>query len=449
MLVGSVKNFDEIGEVGPLVDLVELRLDHFPIQKKPPYPSLFTFRKKEEGGALLISEKERLKKIEEYLELGPEYCDLEADTDPAFIERIAKKFPKIRLIGSYHNFSETPSDLTALLQKMKNPHFSIYKIALKANSTADMLRLMLFAQKTKEPLSVISLGAFGKPSRVIAPIVGSLLNYAGLTEDPELHRYSVKTLLELFHYRKLDRNTQIYALIGDPVEQSPGESFHNPRFKQNAVYLKMSLRGVEVREFFELIRELPFGGLSVTIPIKEVVYSEMDQLTPIAKAIGAVNTVSFREGKSIGTNTDAPGALNALEKHLSVQNKKIALLGAGGTARAIAYEAKQRGAQVSIFNRTQTAAKKLAQEFGCEGYTIGELSNVPYDVLINTIPPKSAPIPPLLPNKVVMDVVYYPKETPLLIAAKKLGCRCVYGDEMFVEQALLQQQEWEKDPFTP
>jgi 3-dehydroquinate dehydratase/shikimate dehydrogenase len=438
MLVGSITNPHEIDQVRPLADLIELRLDYFDIKEKPPFPCIFTLRKKEQGGVSDISEKERLAKIEKLLELGPEYCDIEADTDPVFIERIAKKFPKVKLIGSYHNFEKTPQDLDAILREMKNPHFAIYKIALKANSTADMLRLMIFTRECKVPLSVMSMGEFGKPSRVIAPIVGSVLDYSGLDEEMTLHRYSLKTLLEVFHYRKLNRHTLIYSLIGNPVEQSSGHLFHNPRFQHNAVYVKMVVRETEVAEFFELIQKLPFGGLSVTIPLKELIAPEMDEVTPVAQAIGAINTVTFRHGKAIGTNTDAPGALNAIEKHTSVRGKQLALLGAGGTARAIAYEAKQRGAHVTVFNRTPSRAK----EFGCEGFPLEELPHHPYDILVNTIPPKSIEVPSIRPHTIVMDVVYYPRETPLLAAAKKLGCHCVYGDEMFVEQALLQQKAW-------
>jgi 3-dehydroquinate dehydratase/shikimate dehydrogenase len=442
MLVCSITNPHEIDQVPPLVDLIELRLDHFPIQQKPNRPCIFTFRKEAEGGKQKIAEQERLAKIESYLELRPEYCDLEADTDPQFIEKIARRFPHVKLIGSHHNFEETPQDLNLVLQKMKNPHFSIYKMAFKANSTLDLLRLLIFCKNSQAPLSVMSMGPLGAPSRVLAPIVGSLLTYTGLQEDAKLGRYSLNTLLQTYHYPKLNRETLIYSLIGDPVDQSPGALFHNPRFQHNAVYVKMPLRGIDVAPFFSLIRQLPFGGLSVTIPIKEVVYSEMDEVSPIGKAIGAINTVTFRHKEAIGTNTDAPGALNAIEKHTSVQGKQIALLGAGGTARAIAYEAKRRGAFVSIFNRTLSAAKKLAGEFDCAAYLLQDLPNHSYDILVNTIPPKSIGVPPLLSQKTVMDVVYFPKETPLLAMAKKLGCQCIYGEEMFVEQALLQQQEW-------
>ncbi len=442
MLVGSVTHPDEIEKIGPLVDLVELRLDYFDIKKKPKFPCIFTLRKKEQGGVKKIEEKERQKQIEKTLELGPDYCDIEADTDPAFIEKMAKKFPEVQWIGSYHNFNETPKDLATLLNGMKNPHFSIYKIAVKANSTIDMLRLMLFARGSKEPLSVMSMGEFGRPSRVLAKVMGSLLDYTGLIDDSSLYRYDVKTLLEIFHYRKLDRNTLIYALIGDPVEKSPGHLFHNPRFHHNAVYVKMIVRPSEVREFFSLAKELPFGGLSVTIPLKEIVSAEIDEIRPIAQAIGAINTVAFRNGKTIATNTDAPGALNALEKHILVKGKKVAILGAGGSSRAICYEAMKRGAEVAIFNRTPERAHQLAKEFGCLSFGLDELSSYPYDILVNTIPPTSPDLPPIRPKTVVMDVVMAPKETPILKEAKRLRCECVFGEEMFIEQALLQQKEW-------
>lgn len=439
MLVASITNPNEINQVKALADLIELRLDYFEIDAKPNFPTIFTLRKKEQGGAWPFSEEERLAKIEKWLELQPEYLDIEADTDPAFIERVARKFPKTKLIGSYHNFKETPKDLDAVLQGMKNPHFSIYKIAVTAQSTLDLLHLLIFASGAKVPLSVISMGEYGRPSRVIGPIVGNVLDYAGLHDDPHLHRYSLKTLLDLFHYRKLNRNTRIYGLIGDPVEQSPGDLFHNPRFKQNAVYVKMRLLGEEAPEFFKLARKLPFGGLSVTIPLKEVAYLQMDELTQAAKAIGAINTVIFQKTKLVGTNTDGAGALNGIEKRVQVSGKRFAILGAGGTARAIAFEAIKRGAVVSIYNRTAIRAEKLASELGCSGYPLEMLED--YDILVNTIP-LSIFIPRLSPETLVMDVVYSPKETPLLMAAEKLGCQCVYGEEMFEEQAVLQQNEW-------
>ncbi len=425
MLVGCVATLREIDQIKPLADLIELRLDRYEIAEKPDFPCIFTFRKTD-------SEE----KIEKYLELEPEYCDIDADRSGEFIERLSKRFPKTKLIGSTHNFKETPEDLDALLQKMKNPHFFVYKIAVTAQSSADMLRLMQFARNSRTPLCAISMGEFGKPSRVLGPIIGNVFDYAGLEEDLDLHRYSLKTLHEVFHYRDLNRETLIYALVGDPVEKSPSDLFHNPRFKHNAVYVKMRVSSNEVHECFEFFRKLPFGGLSVTIPLKELVMQEVDEVRPITKSIGAINTVIIRKRKFIGTNTDAPGALNALEKHCSVKGKRLAILGAGGTARAITYEAIKRGAQVLVFNRTLERAKKFHEA----SFELKDLKE--YDILVNTIPPHQIDVPPIRPNTVVMDVVYDPKETPLLAAAKALDCTCVYGEEMFIEQALLQQKEW-------
>lgn len=421
MLVGSVTHPDEIGPVSKLVDLIELRFDVYPFAEMPKLPWILTLRRQAH-----ISEEERLSKIEKALELGCAYCDLETDTDPIFIAKMAKKFPQVKFIGSYHNF-ETMPDLDDLLQSMKNPHFAIYKIAVTPHSTPEMLRLMLFAKKAQVPLSVMGMGPFGRPSRILAPIMGSVLNYAGLQEDLQLHRDSLQTLIDVYRFRQLNRETLIYALIGDPVEQSPGHLFHNAHFKHNAVYVKMRLRPDELPSFLELMQQLSFGGLSVTMPLKEAIVPYFTEMAPI----GAINTVVRNQGM----NTDGPGALNAIAKHTSVRGKRLAILGAGGTARAIAHEAVKRGAIVSIYNRTIERAYQLAAEFGCTGHGLDELKD--YDILVNTIP--AYMVREILPTATVMDVIYAPRETPLLQAAKRAGCHCIYGEEMFIEQALLQQ----------
>jgi len=455
----------EMEETASLADAFEIRFDHFEedafahskrledLVASSLLPLIFTFRKKDQGGHRAISEKDRFAAIEKLAALHPAYFDFEADVDPAFIAQIAKKFPKIKLIGSYHNFEETPRNLDAVLDGMKNPHFSVYKIAVKANSTPDMLKLMTFLkeQSPKISLCCISMGEYGKPSRVLGKVLGNALDYSAREEEQTLlHRYSLKTLREIFHYRELNCDTRIYSLIGDPVEQSPGHIFHNESFRKehrNAVYIKMRILGEELGDLFAYLNMLPFSGLSVTIPLKEAVPHFLDQIDPAAKEIGAVNTISIKKGIKTGSNTDAPGALNAIEHHLKVKQKRIAILGAGGTARAIAYESMQRGATVSIFNRTPERAVELASEMGCAGFGMNELPNHTYDILINTTAPSpdgTAPIPAeqILSGSTVMDVVYYPKETPLLKLAKQRGCPCVYGEEMFREQALLQQRAW-------
>src|SRR3990167_7398848 len=154
-----------------LADLFELRLDGWTeealarlkeIVQKSPLPLIFTLRKREQGGLRAMGEKERLQSIETFLALSPAYCDLELDTDQAFIQRMQAQFPATAFIGSYHNFEKTPDDLAGILQGQLP--FSIYKIAVTAHSTQDLLRLMIFARANSAhiPLSCIAMGEMGQ-----------------------------------------------------------------------------------------------------------------------------------------------------------------------------------------------------------------------------------------------------------------------------------------------
>ncbi|MDP1880011.1 MAG: shikimate dehydrogenase, partial [Parachlamydiaceae bacterium] len=189
------------------------------------------------------------------------------------------------------------------------------------------------------------------------------------------------------------------------------------------------------------------SGASVTMPLKENVKELLDEIDPVAQKIGAVNTLFFRKGKVKGFNTDCIGALNAIEEQSGlVIGKKIVILGAGGAAKAIVYEACKRGAKVVILNRRSEKAQQLANQFNCEGYgleSIHEIYQQGYDILINCTP-SSMPIEPqyILEKAVIMDIVSKPKETPFLQEAIKIGCQVIFGYDMFINQAKEQHQIW-------
>lgn len=181
------------------------------------------------------------------------------------------------------------------------------------------------------------------------------------------------------------------------------------------------------------------------MPLKELVINELDEIDPKALSIGAVNTIAFKKGRLIGYNTDGIGALGVIEEMCSVSNKRIIILGAGGAAKAIAYEALQRGGLVTILNRDKERALELAKNLDCVGMGLDEMAACTregYDILINCTP--TMPIDPtdILPNAIVMDVVILPKETKFLEHAIENGCKIVYGYQMFVEQALGQYKIW-------
>lgn len=431
----------------------ELRLDLFPsidlelvrrLLQNSARPIMLTLRKESHGGKFEGSETERETVIQKLLRLAPDFFDLEYDMRPDFLNEVFKNYPKTKFILSYHNFQETPANLDEINQNMRRYLVYGYKIAALACSTTDALKMLNFAKKNPKT-STICMGEKGSFARVLGPVVGNLINYASVdsqqgTAPGQIALSELKRL-----YPRLDARTAIYGLIGDPVVNSPGHLYHNAFFrKQNykAVYVKMAVKAEELGCFLCLAKELGIRGLSVTRPLKEVIVPFVDELDFAAKEIGAVNTLLFEHGKIFGTNTDGFGALDAIEKKKAIRGKKVVLLGAGGVARAIAFEARARGAEVLILNRTLRRAKELAVIMGCEA---GGLEEVPddYDVLINCSS-DCMPIDPrkILPKTLAMDVVYFPRETSFLKEAALKGCQTIYGEEMFLNQAAGQLAFW-------
>ncbi|HNA62377.1 MAG TPA: type I 3-dehydroquinate dehydratase [Rhabdochlamydiaceae bacterium] len=340
-------------------------------------------------------------------------------------------------IVSYHNFQETP-DLHAVLEKMrlKHPKARYYKLATMAHSILDTFKMI---ELQKQGIIGVCMGALGALTRICAPIFGAPITYAPLCEEDKNApgQLLADELDVIYHFRRLNRQTKIYGLIGDPIHRSPGHLFHNDFFRAhnlNAVYVKMVVRLHELADFLKAARSLPFGGFSVTAPLKEAVMPYLDEIDPEARAIGAVNTIVFRWGRLIGYNTDGSAAIDVLG---SVKNKHLVVLGAGGAARALVYTALQRKAHVWIVNRTPEKAEALAQEFGCDWS-----STVPaYDILINTTS-VSRPIEPrfILPKSEVMDIAL--SETEFLREAQRKKCRNKNGLPMYFQQALKQQALW-------
>lgn len=474
MLVIAIQgSFDEakqaIEKANKKGEAIELRLDLLKdlshvskLKSLCKLPVIFTLRKKAQGGKYQGSEHEREEKLSELLALGPDYVDLEYDVAPSFIEKVHQNFPDVAIICSSHDFDKTPENLEQVLEEMTQVRASIYKIATFANSSLDSLRMLSFIlQKRKEGISLagMCMGPHADITRILAPVVDSLLTYASLSSGVETApgQVPIDALEKIYRFSTLNRQTKIYALIGDPVQQSIGHLAHNALFKklkEDAVYVKILVKPQEVGEFFDLMKKLPFCGFSVTMPLKEKVGQHLDWIAPQTKTIGAINTLNLKEGRWEGFNTDASGALDATEEKCKVAGKKVVILGAGGAARALAFESIERGGEVLIVNRTGEKAKKLAMQLGCEGIALEDWTALPYDILMNTTPvgmnTKASSLVPeqaLLKEAVVFDAIMHPKETPLLISAKNKGCQVVYGNEMFTRQAVKQVEIWLNRPL--
>jgi shikimate dehydrogenase len=249
----------------------------------------------------------------------------------------------------------------------------------------------------------------------------------------------------------IDEKTGLVALIGNPIGHSLSPIMHNTAFRHlglNYVYLAFCVRNLKVA--VDAMRELGFRGYSVTIPHKENIIKHLDRVEPLAGKIQAVNTVVNKGGVLVGYNTDAEAAIKALRQKTILSGKSVALIGAGGAARAIAFALQKENSCTTIFNRTFERAKRLARAAGCDYMQFEKVRDFEADILVNATSVGMFPRTNESPveksafesRPLVFDVVYNPTETLLLKQAKAAGCETISGIEMFVEQGAEQFRLW-------
>jgi len=252
--------------------------------------------------------------------------------------------------------------------------------------------------------------------------------------------------------QSISGTTQIYGLIGDPVEHSFSPPMMNAVFSYmnlDACYLAFQVDEKKVSEAIAGIRALNFAGVNVTVPHKSAVIPYLDEVSPLAKKIGAVNTISNVKGRLKGTNTDFSGFLRSLKTlNFSPKKKTIALLGSGGSARALVAGLADAGAlRVMLHNRTAERAEKLVTEFSryfpltqLEAVSLQTIHETPLDLLVNTttVGMFSSDLPLNLKQcrkiNLLADIIYRPSQTPLLKQAKELGINAVNGIDMLLYQ---------------
>lgn len=258
-----------------------------------------------------------------------------------------------------------------------------------------------------------------------------------------------------------------YGIIGYPVAHSLSPLMHNAAFKALGVaaeYKLFPLKENELDGFFTKLREpeCPMFGLNVTVPYKEKVLPYLDTLTPFAQTIGAVNTIVITaQRKLLGYNTDAPGFMAHLnELQFETANKRVAILGAGGSARAILATLcmiPERPQSIKIYNRTTSRMGELLNDLG-ERVDLGivepvnsmdDLNIELSDLLINTTSLGLKRDDPCLvddsllhSDMLVYDLIYNPPETKLLQSAKRRGAQTSNGLGMLYYQGVLAFQHW-------
>ncbi len=444
---------------------LEFRLDYLPDPTagielirtfRKSYPDvriLATCRHKQNHGRFAGSLEKQCAVLRNAADAGALALDLEIES----AERAKSALPELRraasLIVSYHNFQNTPM-LAPVLRRLERIPADAYKIATTANKPSDNLRILEFVRSYRgAPFISFAMADTGVPTRIVSPALGCAFTYAAPLQDEGTApgQVSAKLMRSLYRCEKLNKDTRIYGVIADPVAHSKSPLIHNRAFQArrvDAVYLPFLISPRHLTEWFKVAGAIPVCGFSVTIPHKQRVLRHLDIIEPLAKRIGAVNTVWRKGGKWRGANTDAEGITTPLARHLRLARASVLIAGYGGAARAAAIALADAGATITITGRNMKSAQALARVVNSEAATLKEAQARHYDVLIHATPVGMSPHPEgclfgdSIPADVVFDMVYNPHETTLVKRAAQQGCTIIHGSEMLLEQAARQFEIW-------
>ena len=483
-------------ELPPESKFLELRLDSLPkpaealgeirafLAAHREAALIATCRRKKFGGSFVLSLKDELEVLLAAAEAGCQIVDLEVESaeeaKAAQLElfRDGLRAAGAALLVSFHDFAGT-HDLDRAARRIEafNPEF--VKVVSTAQSLADNLAVLKLIEERSltSRLVGIAMGEEGLVSRVLGLRAGAAFTFAAFSDGQQSSgqaadarlatapgQVTLRTLRDLYHIEQLDHATRIFGVAGNPIAHSLSPLMQNTAFRResmNAVLLPLKTR--QLADLLTLVRELPLAGVAVTMPLKQQILPYLANpvqagSVPLTHRIGACNTLrTGADGKLYGFNTDVDGVVRPLEKRLKLKGARIAVLGAGGAARAAVFGLVDRGAEVYIVNRTHENAVKLATESKATALTHEQFAKSSFDVLMNSTPCGMKDSKQALPAPfengdcklnagLVFDMVYNPLETPLIKLARERGIPFISGLEMFVQQGARQFEIWTGKP---
>ena len=416
-----------------------------------------TCRRLEGGGLFRGTREEQIGILAQAVRAGCAWCDVEIETAKRVaIGQLRRALTPASILMSHHDFRNTPRNLPAIVRQLEKVRGDAVKVAAQCGSVSDSLRVCELARNHRHVVA-IPMGEFGFAGRVLSLRMGSALAYGSIEQATAPGQLSLEAMSDLYRAGRISRRTRVYGVIGDPIGHSLSPLLHNTAFqarKFDAVFVPFLVR--DLREFLSAMRGFGVQGLSVTIPHKETILRHLDGCDPLAERIGAVNTVVVRGGGTLyGYNTDYVGVLRSLENRLRLAGSRVLLFGAGGAARAAAFALAQAGSIVCICARRPERARALALAAGAQTIARADLAHEYFDAIVNCTPigmhattrrsgsHGGSPLTSAELNcRIVMDMVYRPRETELLRLARRKGIEVVSGVEMFLAQGFAQYEIW-------
>ena len=472
------ENIATIENYRKYIDLVELRVDFLDenerlyIRNFPAMaglPCILTIRRKIDGGRFDEGESSRTVLFARAMAFAEEnrsknfaYVDFEEDFHVPSLQDSALAFGT-RVILSVHNMQNPILDISSRLASLRTTGYEIPKIAFMPKTLSDVTNLFQQAKKFGESEQILcAMGPLGLPSRILSAKINSYLTYTSPVEASArlqtLGHLDPITLSDIYHFQSISDSTKVFGITGWPLNSTLSPALHNKGFeKHNIDAVYVPIRSESVDDAIEFCNEVGVKGLSVTIPHKENVLADLREVSSQVGEIGACNTILNKGDYWIGDNTDALGFSRSLLEFTGTKNIKhwkVALIGAGGAAKAVAYALKTLGAKVCVFNRTASRAKKLAEQFGFKWALLtpeNEHMIEKYsDLIVQTTSvgmgsssPSSSENDPIYfydfkGHEMVFDIIYVPETTPIMARAEKAGCRVQNGFPMLQYQGYRQ-----------
>jgi len=433
--------------------LVEIRADALRagdvsgLVQRAGRPLVVAVRSLEDGGSFDGSTEEKKTILGAALGAGSAFVDVEWD-GPLRAQAFGPWAS--RTILSHHGAACDASTLNPLFDEMSQTKASRLKIVPRATRPTDLgaIRdLLARARDARRELCAFALGRTGAWSRVVALSWGSWGVYGAAARGRATGegQFETRELLEVYRVTEISDATRLFGLCGTPLAGSPSPELHAAGYRElglDAVYVPVDTDDIDA--FASIVSGdalLPLAGFGVTIPLKERVAERCAKKDASANC-GAVNTVCVGDGRWEGFNTDAPAAMALIRKQLDPSGSVAAIVGAGGTARALASALKEAGASVTLYARNAARGDTAARAIGVASAPLSALPGERWDLLVQATPAgkngEEVLLRRHLDGRMVLDAAYGAEPTPLVLAARARGLAVVDGFDLLAVQAVLQ-----------
>jgi 3-dehydroquinate dehydratase/shikimate dehydrogenase len=410
-----------------------------------------TCRRRPAGGLYRGTVAKQLLYLAEAIRAGCQWYDLDIETSSASpVELLEVMLGGARRIASVHYFRRSPSDFEPVISLLSGSGADAIKIAARCDSYAQCSKLLSLTRVHSKVIA-IPMGELSVPARILALRGRNGFGYAPVAEATAPGQIALRELKSLYRADRINAKTEFYGVIGEPIGHSLSPHLHNAGFQAarvNAVFLPFLVP--DLRDFVGRISDFGILDFAVTLPHKQSILRYLDECDPVARDIGAVNTVVVRgNGKLHGYNTDYVGVLRALERRISLRGSRVLIFGAGGSARAVTFAMREAGAEVFVCARRAGRGRELAHAVGGKFIARPGLRTESFDVIVNTTPVGMYPNvgeSPLeareLNCKLLFDLIYRPRVTKLMQLAERRDIETVSGVEMFIAQGAAQFEIW-------